>query len=98
MISEATETAPTAPGVYKMPCGECVVDFFLNAEGQERWLVAGPRPAGPRRRRAVRTFSTRSRPALRPVFGAVPRCGASGPRSAAVRALLGDTAPRNRRP
>lgn len=24
-----------------MPCGECIVDFFLNAEGQERWLVAG---------------------------------------------------------
>lgn len=41
MISDATETAPTEPGVYKMPCGECVVDFFLNAEGQERWLVAG---------------------------------------------------------
>lgn len=41
MISDATETAPTEPGVYKMPRGECVVDFFLNAEGQERWLVAG---------------------------------------------------------
>jgi hypothetical protein len=41
MIAEATETAPTEPGVYKMPCGECIVDFFLNAEGQERWLVAG---------------------------------------------------------
>lgn len=41
MIADATESAPTEPGVYKMPCGECVVDFFLNAEGQERWLVAG---------------------------------------------------------
>lgn len=41
MITEATETAPTEPGVYKMPCGECIVDFILNAEGQERWLVAG---------------------------------------------------------
>lgn len=40
-IADATATAPTEPGVYKMPCGECVVDFFLNAEGQERWLVAG---------------------------------------------------------
>ena len=40
MIADATESAPTEPGVYKMPCGECVVDFFLNAEGQERWLVA----------------------------------------------------------
>lgn len=41
MIADATDTAPTEPGVYKMPCGECVVDFFRNAEGQERWLVAG---------------------------------------------------------
>ena len=41
MIADATETAPTEPGVYRMPCGECVVDFFLNAEGEERWLVAG---------------------------------------------------------
>lgn len=41
MIADATESAPTEPGVYKMPCGECIVDFFLNAEGQERWLVAG---------------------------------------------------------
>jgi len=41
MITDATESAPTEPGVYKMACGECVVDFFLNAEGQERWLVAG---------------------------------------------------------
>ncbi|WP_285137705.1 zinc ABC transporter ATPase [Microbacterium sp. lyk4-40-TSB-66] len=41
MITGATESAPTEPGVYKMPCGECIVDFFLNAEGQERWLVAG---------------------------------------------------------
>lgn len=41
MIADATETTPTEPGVYKMPCGECIVDFFLNAEGEERWLVAG---------------------------------------------------------
>lgn len=41
MIADATESAPTEPGVYKMPCGECIVDFFLNAEGQERWLIAG---------------------------------------------------------
>ena len=41
MIARATETAPTEPGVYKMPCGECVVDFFITAEGEERWLVAG---------------------------------------------------------
>lgn len=41
MIERARETAPSEPGVYKMPCGECVVDFFINAEGNERWLVAG---------------------------------------------------------
>ncbi|MBZ4487417.1 zinc ABC transporter ATPase [Microbacterium sp. cx-55] len=41
MIADAKESAPTEPGVYKMPCGEYIVDFFLNAEGQERWLVAG---------------------------------------------------------
>ena len=37
MITRATEAAPTEPGVYKMPCGECVVDFFITAEGEERW-------------------------------------------------------------
>jgi hypothetical protein len=41
MIADATAMAPTEPGLYKMPCGECVFDFFLNAEGEERWLVAG---------------------------------------------------------
>ena len=41
MITRATEAAPTEPGVYKMPCGECVVDFFITAEGEERCLVAG---------------------------------------------------------
>jgi hypothetical protein len=41
MIERARETAPSEPGVYKMPCGECMVDFFINAEGEERWLVAG---------------------------------------------------------
>ncbi len=41
MIAEATETAPTEPGCTRCLRGECVVDFFLNAEGQERWLVAG---------------------------------------------------------
>ncbi|ANG84574.1 hypothetical protein [Microbacterium aurantiacum] len=41
MIARATESAPTEPGVYRMPCGECVVDFFITAEGNEHWLVAG---------------------------------------------------------
>jgi len=41
MIERARETAPSEPGVYKLPCGECIVDFFVTAEGEERWLVAG---------------------------------------------------------
>ena len=41
LIARATESAPTEPGVYRMPCGECVVDFFIAAEGEEHWLVAG---------------------------------------------------------
>lgn len=41
MIERSRETAPSEPGVYKMPCGECVVDFFITAEGEEHWLVAG---------------------------------------------------------
>lgn len=41
MIERARETAPSEPGVYKMPCGECVVDYFITAEGEEHWLVAG---------------------------------------------------------
>lgn len=41
MIERARETAPSEPGVYILPCGECVVDFFITAEGEERWLVAG---------------------------------------------------------
>ena len=34
-------TLTEEPGVYRMPCGECVVDFFITAEGVEHWLVAG---------------------------------------------------------
>lgn len=41
MIERAGETAPSEPGVYRLPCGECVVDSFIAAEGEERWLVAG---------------------------------------------------------
>lgn len=41
MIERARETAPSEPGVYILPCGECVVDFFITAEGEEHWLVAG---------------------------------------------------------
>lgn len=41
MIARSTESAPTEPGVYRMPCGECYVDFFLASDGTERWLVPG---------------------------------------------------------
>lgn len=41
MITRSTATAPTEPGVYRMPCGECYVDFFLASDGTERWLVPG---------------------------------------------------------
>lgn len=40
-IARNTETAPTEPGLYRMPCGECYVDFFITADGAERWLVPG---------------------------------------------------------
>ncbi|MCE7482002.1 zinc ABC transporter ATPase [Microbacterium profundi] len=41
MIARSTGSAPTEPGVYRMPCGNCYVDFFLAADGTERWLVPG---------------------------------------------------------
>lgn len=41
LIVRGTESAPTEPGVYRMPCGNCYVDFFLASDGTERWLVPG---------------------------------------------------------
>lgn len=41
MIARSTATAPSEPGVYRMPCGNCYVDFFLASDGTERWLVPG---------------------------------------------------------
>ena len=41
MIARSTESAPTEPGVYRMPCGNCYADFFLASDGTERWLVPG---------------------------------------------------------
>ncbi len=41
MIARNTESAPTEPGVYRMPCGNCYVDFFHASDGTERWLVPG---------------------------------------------------------
>ncbi|MEF2254506.1 zinc ABC transporter ATPase [Microbacterium schleiferi] len=40
-IARNTESVPTEPGVYRMPCGKCYVDFFLASDGTERWLVPG---------------------------------------------------------
>lgn len=41
MIDRSTATAPTAPGLYRMPCGACYVDFFVTADRKEHWLVPG---------------------------------------------------------
>ena len=41
MIERSTATAPTQPGIYRMPCGACYVDFFVTADGKEHWLVPG---------------------------------------------------------
>lgn len=41
MIARSTATAPTEPGLYRMPCGECYVDFFITPDGAEHWLVPG---------------------------------------------------------
>ncbi|WP_198169652.1 zinc ABC transporter ATPase [Agromyces laixinhei] len=41
MIARGTESAPTEPGLYRMPCGNCYVDFFLASDRTERWLVPG---------------------------------------------------------
>ncbi|GAA4056675.1 hypothetical protein GCM10023065_01720 [Microbacterium laevaniformans] len=41
MIARNTASAPTHPGVYRMPCGNCYVDFFVASDGTERWLVPG---------------------------------------------------------
>lgn len=39
--ARALDESPREPGVYLMPCGECVVDFSLGADGVEHWAVAG---------------------------------------------------------
>lgn len=41
MIARSTVSAPTEPGVYRLPCGNCYVDFFVASDGTERWLVPG---------------------------------------------------------
>ncbi|WP_223172232.1 zinc ABC transporter ATPase [Microbacterium sp. NIBRBAC000506063] len=41
MIARSTAFAPTEPGVYRMPCGNCYVDFFHAPDGTERWPVPG---------------------------------------------------------
>lgn len=41
MIARNTSSAPTEEGVYRMPCGNCYVDFFRSSDGSERWLIPG---------------------------------------------------------
>lgn len=41
MIARSTDGAPTEPGVYRLPCGNCYVDFFVTSDGTESWLVPG---------------------------------------------------------
>lgn len=41
MIDRSVTGAPTEPGVYRLPCGECYVDFFIGPDGSEHWLVPG---------------------------------------------------------
>lgn len=41
MIAHSVADAPTEPGVYRLPCGECYVDFFAGSDGTEHWLVPG---------------------------------------------------------
>lgn len=40
-VARNTATAPTAPGLYRMPCRACYVDFFVGPDGVEHWLVPG---------------------------------------------------------
>ena len=41
MIDRNVASAPTEPGVCRLPCGECYVDFFIDSAGAEHWLVPG---------------------------------------------------------
>lgn len=43
MIDRGVSGAPTEPGVYRLPCGECYVDFFIGPDGSEHWLIPGDR-------------------------------------------------------
>lgn len=41
MIDRSVTGAPTEPGIYRLPCGECYVDFFIDPDGSEHWLMPG---------------------------------------------------------
>lgn len=41
LIAVNTSEAPNEPGVYRLPCGNCYVDFFISPEGEEHWMVPG---------------------------------------------------------
>ncbi|MCB8044162.1 hypothetical protein JM654_07725 [Microbacterium oxydans] len=41
MIDRSVTGAPIEPGIYRLPCGECYVDFFIGPDGSEHWLMPG---------------------------------------------------------
>ena len=41
LTEEALASSPTEPGLYRLPCGECYVDYFLTPGGDERGLIPG---------------------------------------------------------
>ncbi|WP_454129203.1 zinc ABC transporter ATPase [Microbacterium aurum] len=41
MTARSTAPAPTEPGLYRMLCGECYIDFFIGSDDAEHWLVPG---------------------------------------------------------
>lgn len=67
MIARSTETAPTDPGVFRMPCGNCYVDFFVAADGTRHRRRSDElnrrRRVAPRRASALRTKRRRMLPA-----------------------------------
>ena len=35
MIDRRVAGVPTEPGIYRLPCGECYVDFYIGPDGSE---------------------------------------------------------------
>lgn len=40
-MDRALESAPREPGVYRMPCGNCHVEFTIEPNGKHFWLLPG---------------------------------------------------------